>query len=196
MSPEFTDTARAALLWVLWHHQGGSSPVGQPIRFALGMGQHDHLSPTQLAEARRWDEIAARSAAPSEDDDDAPYVPTAIDIARAEGYAAGVRHGESLTAAPSGVSDATVRRICNDYEREVNGAIGFSANRRATNAMRAALEKNLPIQPQPGRVSDATCPHCGAPCRKEVLMRGGDNGWGDDASRTVFRYRPQEPDHG
>jgi hypothetical protein len=22
-------------------------------------------------------------------------------------------------------------------------------------------------------------------------MRGGDNGWGDDASRTVFRYQPQ-----
>lgn len=31
MSPEFTDTARDALLWVLWHHQGGSSPIGQPI---------------------------------------------------------------------------------------------------------------------------------------------------------------------
>lgn len=41
LSPDFTDTARAALLWVLWHHQGGSSPVGQPIRFALGMGKHD-----------------------------------------------------------------------------------------------------------------------------------------------------------
>lgn len=38
MSPDFTDTARAALLWVLWHHQGGSSDIGQPIRFALGMG--------------------------------------------------------------------------------------------------------------------------------------------------------------
>ena len=33
LSPDFTDTARAALLWVLWHHQGGSSPVGQPIRW-------------------------------------------------------------------------------------------------------------------------------------------------------------------
>jgi hypothetical protein len=48
----------------------------------------------------------AATAAPSEDDDDAPYVPTAIGFARSEGYAAGVRHGESLTAAPSGVSDA------------------------------------------------------------------------------------------
>ena len=54
MSPDFTDTARAALLWVLWHHQGGSSPVGQPIRFALGMGQHDRLNEHQLAEAKRW----------------------------------------------------------------------------------------------------------------------------------------------
>lgn len=52
--PEFTDTARAALLWVLWHHQGGSSPVGQPIRFALGMGQHDRLSDDQVAQAKAW----------------------------------------------------------------------------------------------------------------------------------------------
>lgn len=54
MSPEFTDTSRAALLWVLWHHQGGSSPVGQPLRFALGMGAHDRLNERQVAEAKRW----------------------------------------------------------------------------------------------------------------------------------------------
>lgn len=58
MSPEFTDTARAALLWVLWHHQGGSSPVGQPIRFALGMGAHDALSKHQVQEAKRWAALA------------------------------------------------------------------------------------------------------------------------------------------
>ena len=38
-----------------------------------------------------------------------------------------------------------------------------------------------------------TCDHCGAPCRKHVLMRGGDNGWGDDASRTVKRFNPPAP---
>ena len=32
------------------------------------------------------------------------------------------------------------------------------------------------------------CFRCGAPTRDEVLMRGGDHGWGDDASRTVQRY--------
>lgn len=58
MSPEFTDTARAALLWVLWHHQGGSSKVGQPIRFALGMGQHQPLSNYQVREAQRWEAMA------------------------------------------------------------------------------------------------------------------------------------------
>lgn len=57
MSPDFTDTARAALLWVLWHHQGGSSDVGQPIRYALGMGQHEHLNDHQVREARRWGEL-------------------------------------------------------------------------------------------------------------------------------------------
>lgn len=59
MSPEFTDTARAALLWVLWHHQGGSSKVGQPIRFALGMGAHEHLSDYQIREAKRWAALTA-----------------------------------------------------------------------------------------------------------------------------------------
>lgn len=54
MSPEFTDTARAAIAWVLWHHQGGSSPVGQPLRFALGMGQHDRMTDYQIAEAKRF----------------------------------------------------------------------------------------------------------------------------------------------
>lgn len=46
-----------------------------------------------------------------------------------------------------------------------------------------------PIKESVRGVSDATdtC-QCGVPCRKEVLMRGGDNGWGDDKSRTVLRY--------
>lgn len=54
MSPEFTDTARNALLWVLWHHQGASSKVGQAMRFALGMGDHDRLTERQIADAKRW----------------------------------------------------------------------------------------------------------------------------------------------
>ncbi len=54
ISPEFTDTARAAIAWVLWHHQGGSSPVGQPLRFSLGMGQHDRMTDHQIAEAKRF----------------------------------------------------------------------------------------------------------------------------------------------
>jgi hypothetical protein len=58
---EFTDTARCALLWVLWHHQGGSSPVGQPIRYALGMGAHDRLSEAQIADAKRWAELSGNA---------------------------------------------------------------------------------------------------------------------------------------
>lgn len=54
MSPDFTDTARAALLWVLWHHQGGSSQIGQAMRFALGMGAYDRMSEHQVSEAKRW----------------------------------------------------------------------------------------------------------------------------------------------
>lgn len=54
MSPEFTDSARAALAWVLYHYQGGSSPVGQPIRFALGMGQHEPMRADQIEEAIKF----------------------------------------------------------------------------------------------------------------------------------------------
>jgi len=44
---------RAALLFALWHHQGGSSPVGQPIRAILGIGQHDSLVGADLVNAQR-----------------------------------------------------------------------------------------------------------------------------------------------
>jgi hypothetical protein len=54
MSPDFTDSARAAIAWVLYHHQGGSSPVGQPLRFALGMGAGESLPDWRIAEAKAW----------------------------------------------------------------------------------------------------------------------------------------------
>lgn len=63
MSPEFTDTARAAIAWVLWHHLGGSSPVGQPLRFALGMGDHDPMPDWRIAEAKRYAELAGATTA-------------------------------------------------------------------------------------------------------------------------------------
>lgn len=43
---------RGLLLWTLYHHQGGSSDIGQPIRRALGIGQHDRLTAEQIAEAK------------------------------------------------------------------------------------------------------------------------------------------------
>ena len=46
--------AAAPLLWVLWHHLGASSPVGQPIRRYLGMGQHDRMTPEEVVAAKRW----------------------------------------------------------------------------------------------------------------------------------------------
>ncbi|WBF05234.1 hypothetical protein [Burkholderia phage CSP3] len=48
---------RALLLNVLWHHQGGSSEIGQPIRKLLGIGAHDHLTDEQLSEAKRIEAI-------------------------------------------------------------------------------------------------------------------------------------------
>jgi hypothetical protein len=43
----------AAHFYVLWHHQGSNSPIGQPIRKMFGIGQHDQLTAEQLEEAKR-----------------------------------------------------------------------------------------------------------------------------------------------
>ena len=40
------------LLWALYHHQGGYSLIGQPIRKLFGLGQFDELSIEQIAKAR------------------------------------------------------------------------------------------------------------------------------------------------
>ena len=45
---DLIEVMEAALLWTLYHHQGGSSHIGQPIRKLLGLGQHDHLSKKQI----------------------------------------------------------------------------------------------------------------------------------------------------
>lgn len=45
---------RAALLFALWHHQGGSSPVGQPIREILGIGRFDRLSDADIDAAKSF----------------------------------------------------------------------------------------------------------------------------------------------
>ena len=44
---------RAALCYALWHHLGASSPVGQPVRIALGMGKSQDMTPEQVTMARR-----------------------------------------------------------------------------------------------------------------------------------------------
>ena len=48
-----SETKRSLLLWALYHAQGGSSPVGQPIRRHLGIEQHAHLTLDQIQDAAR-----------------------------------------------------------------------------------------------------------------------------------------------
>lgn len=48
-----------ALLWTLYHHQGSSSNIGQPIRRLLGIGQHDRLTDEQLEQAKKFGEGSA-----------------------------------------------------------------------------------------------------------------------------------------
>lgn len=56
---------RGLLLWTLYHHQGGSCEIGQPIRQALGIGQHDRMTEEQIAEGK---EAAAKPAGAESDD--------------------------------------------------------------------------------------------------------------------------------
>ena len=43
---------RGLLLWALYHHQGASSDVGQPIRQALGIGQYERMTEEPIAMAK------------------------------------------------------------------------------------------------------------------------------------------------
>lgn len=56
--------SRAMLLNVLWHHQGGSSAVGQSLRTILGVGRNDHLDAEQVSEAKWIDGLLANAVAP------------------------------------------------------------------------------------------------------------------------------------
>ncbi len=47
------ETKRGLLLWALYHSQGASSQVGQPIRRNLGIGRHERLTPEQIKDAER-----------------------------------------------------------------------------------------------------------------------------------------------
>ena len=42
------------LVWVLYHHQGGKSPIGQKAREILGIGQFEDLTHRQIADAVRF----------------------------------------------------------------------------------------------------------------------------------------------
>jgi hypothetical protein len=52
------NAAIAPLLWVLLHHLGSNSPVGQPIRCYLGMGQFERMTPRQIEAASSWADSA------------------------------------------------------------------------------------------------------------------------------------------
>ncbi len=43
---------RGLLLWALYHHQGGSSAIGQPIRQLFGMFEDDPLTAQQIMEGK------------------------------------------------------------------------------------------------------------------------------------------------
>lgn len=49
----------SALLWTLYHHQGGSSHIGQPIRKLLGIGQHERMTDEQIQQAKAFGEAQA-----------------------------------------------------------------------------------------------------------------------------------------
>ena len=54
---------KGMLLWILYHHQGAKSPIGQPIRRVLGIEQHAALTTEQV----RYAVTVARMAGAPDD---------------------------------------------------------------------------------------------------------------------------------
>lgn len=100
MSPEFTDTARGAIAWVLYHHQGGSSAIGKPLRYALGLGAHEDMPTHLIQQAKHYASAAGRSTA----DFHAPAAATrAEEVANIDAIDHAVKmledvHGDRVTA--------------------------------------------------------------------------------------------------
>jgi len=44
---------RRLLTWVLYHHQGGNSPIGQAVRKLLGIGEFENLTDEQILDAKK-----------------------------------------------------------------------------------------------------------------------------------------------
>ena len=84
--PVLTGVAQSALLWILWHHQGASSRVGQSARFALGMGQFERLSDEQIAKAKSWSEIASNPPGAMTPEADATVQEKMFEIIRGTGF--------------------------------------------------------------------------------------------------------------
>lgn len=49
-----TEDLRKAMLYVLYHHQGAHSPIGQPLRKALGIDPTAQLTTAQLNEVNQY----------------------------------------------------------------------------------------------------------------------------------------------
>ena len=54
----------APLLWVLYNHQGAHSPIGQPIRRYLGMGQFERMTSEQIQAAKQVNSSASHIMVP------------------------------------------------------------------------------------------------------------------------------------
>lgn len=44
---------RRLLTWILYHHQGAKSPIGQACRKTLGIGEFEHLTDEQILDAKK-----------------------------------------------------------------------------------------------------------------------------------------------
>ena len=68
------EQARQLLMWALYHHQGGASPVGQPIRTFLGIEPHRMLTAAEIERCYQ----AAYSPQPDKPADETPPPDVAI----------------------------------------------------------------------------------------------------------------------
>ena len=57
------DNERSALLWLLWHHQGASSEIGQTIRGWLGMRQFERINDAAVEQCKRVEALLTQPTA-------------------------------------------------------------------------------------------------------------------------------------
>lgn len=148
----------AALVFALWHHQGGSSKVGQPIRQMLGIGPHMRLNAGQIDQAKRvqaaFDVANYGSAAPVQVAPALTEAETIMSVLAGGGWELHrVPAWDALTDEANREQAWCVKRteppFCSqEGDRQWSGPTAFKAFERAFAALKMKIATPVQVAPQ------------------------------------------------